>query len=75
MDLATKEQFKWKFYRLVLMLNVIILLIAIGIIALFKAPGAYRIPVFLLLVLSALGFTIYFWSQYRSTHAWLQKQE
>jgi len=75
MDLATKEQFKWKFYRLVLMLNVIILIIAIGIIALFKAPDAYRIPVFLLLVLSATGFTIYFWSQYRSTHAWLQKQE
>ena len=75
MDLATKEQFKWKFYRLVLMLNVIILLIAMGIIALFKAPGAYRIPVFLLLVLSAIGFTIYFWAQYRSTQAWLQKQE
>jgi hypothetical protein len=75
MDQATKEQFKWKFYRLVVMLNVIILLVAIGIIALFKAPGAYRIPVFLLLVLSASGFTIYFWTQYRSTHEWLKKQE
>jgi hypothetical protein len=75
MDLATKEQFKWKFYRLVLMLNVIILLVAIGIVALLKAPVAYRIPVFLLLVLSATGFTIYFWTQYRSTHEWLQKQE
>ena len=75
MDQATKEQFKWKFYRLVVMLNVIILLVAIGIIALFKAPGAYHIPVSFLLLLSAAGFTIYFWSQYRSTHEWLQKQE
>jgi hypothetical protein len=75
MDLATKEQFKWKFYRLVVMLNLIILLVAIGIIALFLAPVAFRIPVFLFLILSAAMFTIYFWYQYRRTQEWLHKQE
>ena len=75
MDLATKEQFKWKFYRLVVMLNLIFLLVAIGIIALFLAPVAFRIPAFLFLILSAAMFTIYFWSQYRRTQEWLHKQE
>jgi hypothetical protein len=75
MDLATKEQFKWKFYRLVVMLNGIILIVAIGVIALFKAPEAYRIPLFLLLVFSAAACALYFWSQYRRTREWLHKQE
>jgi hypothetical protein len=75
MNLATKEQFKWKFYRLVLMLNVILILVAIGIVAFFKAPGPYRIPLFFILLLAAMGFMLYFWSQYRSTREWLQNQE
>jgi len=75
MDLATKEQFKWKFYRLVVLLNGIILIVAIGIIALFKAPEAYRIPVFLILIFAAALCAFYFWSQYRITREWLHKQE
>jgi hypothetical protein len=75
MDLATKEQFKWKFYRLVVMLNIIFLLVAIGIFVFFKAPGEYRIPVFLFLVFSVTGLTIYFWSQYLRTREWLRNQE
>ena len=75
MDLATKEQFKWKFYRLVLMLNLIILIVAIAIIALFRAPEGYRIPAFLLLVISAVVATVYVRSQYQSTRKWLENQE
>jgi hypothetical protein len=75
MDLATKEQFKWKFYRLAVILNVIILLVAIAVIALLRAPEGYRIPAFLLLILSAGVFTIHFWRQYQSTQEWLHNQE
>lgn len=49
MDLATKEKFKWKFYRLAVLLNIIILLVAIGILALFWSPETYRLPVVLLI--------------------------
>ena len=75
MDLATKEQFKWKFYRLVVMLNIILVLVAVAVIALFLAPEGYRIPLFTLLVLSAIVFTVYFWFQYRRTREWLHNQE
>lgn len=75
MDLATKEKLKWKFYRLTVMLNLIILLVAIAIIVFFKAPEGYRIPAALVLILSTAGFMIYFWGQYRSTREWLNSQE
>jgi hypothetical protein len=75
MDLATKERFKWKFYRLAVLLNIIILLVAIAVIALLRAPEGYRLPAFLLLILSAAVFTLYFWRQYQSTREWLHNQE
>jgi heme/copper-type cytochrome/quinol oxidase subunit 4 len=75
MDLATKEQFKWKFYRLVVILNIILVTVAIAVVALFLAPEGYRIPLFILLVLSAVVFTVYFWFQYRKTREWLHNQE
>jgi L-asparagine transporter-like permease len=74
MDLATKEQFKWKFYRLVVMLNIILVLVAVAVIVLFLAAEEYRIPLFTLLVLSAIVFTVYFWFQYRRTREWLHNQ-
>jgi RsiW-degrading membrane proteinase PrsW (M82 family) len=75
MDLATKEKFKWKFYRLAIMLNIIILLIGICILALFWMPEKYLIPVVLLIGLLVVGLTIYFWGQYRKTREWLDHQE
>ncbi|HON81568.1 MAG TPA: hypothetical protein PLN56_05180 [Methanoregulaceae archaeon] len=74
MDPATKEKFKWKFYCLTVLLNIIILLVAIGVIAFFKAPSGYRIPAFVILILSAGVLSIYFWRTYRETKAWLQEQ-
>ena len=71
MDLATKEKFKWKFYRLAVLLNIIILLVAIGILALFWSPETYRLPVVLLIGLLVVGLTWYFWGQYRKTRDWL----
>jgi membrane protein implicated in regulation of membrane protease activity len=74
MDPATKERFKWKFYRLAVLLNLIILLVAIGVIAFFKAPPDYRIPAFAILVLVAAILGIYFQRRYQQTKTWLEEQ-
>ena len=75
MDQATKEQFKWKFYRLVVILNLTVLIVAIGIIALFKAPADYRVPVVLICLTAAILAALYFRSQYRKTQEWLQSMQ
>jgi hypothetical protein len=38
-------------------------------------PEKYRIPFVLLFGLLVVGFTIYFWGQYRKTREWLDHQE
>lgn len=75
MDPATKERFKWKFYRLAVLLNIIILLVAIGVIAFFRAPPDYRVPLSIILVLAAATLGIYFWRKYQETKTWLREQE
>jgi membrane protein YdbS with pleckstrin-like domain len=74
MDTATKEQFKWKFYSLTILLNLIVLLVAIGVIAFFKAPTEYQIPFSLILLLAAIMVGIVFWGRYRETRKWLEDQ-
>jgi amino acid transporter len=75
MDTATKEQFKWKFYRLAMLLNLIVLLIAAGVIAFFIAPEDYKIPAFLILFIMAFMAGIYFRGKYRETKEWLDEQQ
>jgi hypothetical protein len=75
MDTATKEQFKWKFYRLAMLLNLIVLLIAAGVIAFFIAPEDYKIPAFLILLIVAFMAGIYFRGKYRETKEWLDEQQ
>jgi hypothetical protein len=73
MDDATRQRFKWKFYRLVVLLNIIILLIAVGVIALFKAPAGYQIPVAVGLFACAGAISLYFRRNYHVTKAWLDE--
>ena len=73
MDEATRERFKWRFYRLAVLLNLVILLVAIGFIALFKAPEGYAIPLAAALFLAAGLMTVYFKGQYRITKSWLDE--
>ncbi len=73
MDPATKEQFKWKFYRLAVLLNIIILLIAIGVVTLIKAPQEYRILAFALLIFVAIALAVYFRRNYQKTREWLEE--
>jgi Na+/H+ antiporter NhaD/arsenite permease-like protein len=68
MDPATKERFRWKFYRLQ------VLIIAVGVIALFLAPENLQIPVFLILILAALILAVYTGRSYRETKRWLEEK-
>ena len=73
MDEATRQRFKWKFYKLAVLLNIMVLLIAVGIIALFKAPAGYQLPVAVALFVSAGVIALYFRRKYRATQAWLDE--
>ncbi|HUU76276.1 MAG TPA: hypothetical protein VMW63_09325 [Methanoregulaceae archaeon] len=75
MDEATRERFKWKFYRLAVLLNAIILCIAIGIIVLFIAPEGYALPLAAALFIIAGLIAIYFSGQYKVTKAWLDEDK
>lgn len=73
MDDATKERFKWKFYKLTLLLNVVILFYAFAVIALFMGRS-YALPLFGLLVVAASVLAVVFMRQYRREKAWLMAQ-
>jgi 4-amino-4-deoxy-L-arabinose transferase-like glycosyltransferase len=75
MDEATRERFKWRFYRLAVLLNLVILLVAIGFIALFKAPEGYAVPLAAALFLLAGILVVYFRGQYRLTRSWLEENQ
>jgi len=74
MDEATKGRFKWKFYKLTLVLNVIILLAALAVIALFLAPFGLNIPLSLVFFIAAVGLSALFMRMYRVEKAWLDSQ-
>ena len=74
MDPATKESFRWKFYRLQIMINIVILLVAAAFMAFFLAPEEYRIPAFIGLILAAIILGLYTWNRYGATKAWLEEQ-
>ena len=71
MDAETKEQLRFKFYRLALQLNAVILLAALTVMALFIAPEPYRIPLVLVMILLVVYLSINFTKKYRETRAWL----
>lgn len=73
MDEPAKEQFKWKFYRLALQLNAIILLVALSVLALFLVPLSYRFPAIALMLVVAGVLSWNFVKQYRMTKAWLHE--
>ena len=74
MDEAAKGRFKWKFYRLTIVLNVIVLLIALAVIAYFRAPPAWNLPLVAALLVPAVLLAWYFRKEYRRTKAWLDAQ-
>nr|WP_321350099.1 hypothetical protein [uncultured Methanoregula sp.] len=74
MDTKAKDQFRWKFYRLAVQLNVIILLVALSVLALFLFPVQFRIPSIVIMLVLALVLSIDFRKKYHETKAWLHEQ-
>lgn len=74
MDADAREQWKWKFYRLVLHLNAVILGIALTVLAVFwKAPDSVRIPAMAVLIVLDVLLLITFRRKYAATKAWLDE--
>lgn len=73
MDDATRERFKWKFYKLTVLPNGVILAYALAVIALFMGRG-FALPLFGLFLVSAFALTFIFMRQYRREKAWLMAQ-
>ncbi len=73
MDETTKEQFKWKFYRLAVQLNAIILLVALAVLSFFLVPDPYRLPAVAVMLAIAVVLSWNFVLKYRSTKAWLDE--
>jgi uncharacterized membrane protein YqjE len=74
MDAKAKDQFRWKFYRLAVQLNAIILLVALSVLALFLFPEQFRIPAIVVMLVLALVLAVNFRKKYLETKQWLHEQ-
>lgn len=73
MNESAKEQFKWKFWYNAVILNGVILFFALGVLAIFLFPLAWRIPGSVVCLLIALTLAIVFRRQYLKTKEWLNQ--
>jgi hypothetical protein len=73
MDEDTKIRFKWKFYRLTIQLNIIILLAAMAVIVFFLLHSLYTIPLIMGFLILVLILSWDFFNRYRKTKAWLDE--
>jgi len=71
MDEQTKTQFKWKFYRLTIELNIIVLLVAVSVLAFFIVHSPYTVPLICGLLILAFVIALDFFRKYHETKAWL----
>jgi hypothetical protein len=71
MDERAKAQFKWKFYRLAVELNCIILLVAVSFAGYIIVRSPYTVPVIVGMLALALILSLDFVKKYRETKAWL----
>lgn len=73
MDEAVKERFKWKFFGLAALLNLILLLLAGAVIAYLLVPPIFGTAIAILLIAIAVVFIIAFIRMYRKTQVWLDE--
>jgi hypothetical protein len=71
MDENAKAQFKWKFYRLTVELNIIVLLFAMSIPVFLIIKSPYTLPIIMGMLALALILLWDFLGKYRETKAWL----
>jgi Ca2+/Na+ antiporter len=74
MEEDAKTRFKWKFYRLTIELNIIILLVAMSIIVLFIIHSPYSIPIIIGMLILAFFLSLDFFKKYKETKKWLDEQ-
>jgi len=73
MDEAAKNRFKWKFYRLAVQLNAIVLLFALSIVVYLLVRIPYRIPAVISMLILAIVLSLDLSRRYLSTKAWLDE--
>jgi len=73
MDENSKAQFRWKFYRLTVELNIIVLLVAMSIPVFFIIHSPYTVPLIMGMLAFALVLFIDFYKKYHETKAWLDE--
>jgi len=71
MDENAKAQFRWKFYRLTVELNIIVLLVAMSIPVFLLIQSPYTVLLILGMLAVALLLFVDFIKKYRETKAWL----
>jgi hypothetical protein len=71
MDENAKAQFKWKFYRLTVELNIIVLLVAMSVPVFLIIHSLYTVPVITGMLALALILSWDFIKKYQETKAWL----
>lgn len=71
MDENAKAQFKWKFYRLTVEINIIVLLVAMSIPLFLIIHSPYTVPVIIGMLALALILSSDFIKKYRETQVWL----
>ena len=74
MEEEVKTQFKWKFYRLIIELNIIILLFAGSVIVFFIIHSPYSNAIIIVMLISALILSLDFFKKYKETKKWLHEQ-
>lgn len=72
MDERARETFKLQFIKLTLLLNVIVLLVAIGAFVLIRFYSLYGIAVGLALLAGGVMVFLYTWRLYQETKEWLE---
>lgn len=73
MEERAKATFKWKFWHLTMMLNLVILFYALVIIFLLIIPDPYKVPGALLFLVAAIIMTIVTRRTYLTTKEWLNQ--
>jgi len=71
MDENAKARFKWKFYRLTVEINIIVLLVAMSIPIFLVIHSPFTVPVIIGMLALALILSLDFIKKYRETKVWL----
>ena len=74
MDEDAKTRLKWKFYRLTIQLNVIVLLAAVSLVVFFLFQSIYTLLLVVAILILILVLCWDFFYRYRKTKAWLDEQ-